>query len=439
MKRRDELHKCVLLAGTLLALAPACAGETLDGNEASEPVAEVDQAITGGADVSINIPPYNSVAKIRWMIGPDMAMECTATKIGPRKFLTAAHCVEHMTVGQLLGLVNSLDGTIGLPGSILFTISALHMHPSWRIGFNNSRSRDLGVLEVGQDSPDIPTLPLRPDYLAPGSNGLDVGYGRDAHQPGDGPHHKQVAVLGSLSLAQLQAASPASDELDLASFTTNTIAGSGPDLVLNNGDSGGPLVTKTAARVFEIAAVNSSADGTFSVMARVTGARRWIQSPGVNVFADGERGYFLNGKSNLCIGVDGASTAEGASTGQYYCDGRHDLLDNQFWTLQAVDNPGEGQFEYFRIVNGKSGRCLSVKDGSIDVGARVVQSACGTNPNALDHQAWRFHQLNAGGYRLLNARSQRCLGVDHASMARDAQLFQFLCDGSLNQDWLFSR
>jgi hypothetical protein len=131
-----------------------------------------------------------------------------------------------------------------------------------------------------------------------------------------------------------------------------------------------------------------------------------------------------NAKSGRCIGVDGASTANGALIKQFTCAGST-VPNNQIWDQQSI--PGWGGFYRFR--NSKSGLCMGVDGASVSSGANIGQFNCsGTSPP--NNQIWLTNSV-----KLVNSKSGLCLGVNGASTANGAQLKQFACDGSLNQQW----
>jgi len=127
---------------------------------------------------------------------------------------------------------------------------------------------------------------------------------------------------------------------------------------------------------------------------------------------------FRNEKSDLCMGVDHASTDPGANLKQFTCDG----AANQRWEKL---NAGVDK-DYWR--NKKSKLCIGVDDGSTDSGANIRQFRCDTR----DNQVWTYDN-DSGSLKNLN--SGLCIGVDGASTADGAQLKQFECDGRDNQGW----
>jgi len=140
-----------------------------------------------------------------------------------------------------------------------------------------------------------------------------------------------------------------------------------------------------------------------------------------SVFA-GAQIYFKNDKSALCIGVDGASTANGALLKQFGCSPG---APNQTWA------PTSGDPE--NLVNAKSSKCMGVDGASVSAGANIGQFDCG---NRSPNQLWSI--VNQGGpdWHIKNSKSGLCIGVDGGSTAAGAQLKQFGCDEQApNQNW----
>lgn len=70
---------------------------------------------------------------------------CTATKIGPREWLTARHCVDFDTK------IETSSGEYIWPRSITFTVAKKK---------DGGRREDWAILHVAQDTPDVPSLTL---------------------------------------------------------------------------------------------------------------------------------------------------------------------------------------------------------------------------------------------------------------------------------------
>jgi hypothetical protein len=92
--------------------------------------------------------------------------------------------------------------------------------------------------------------------------------------------------------------------------------------------------------------------------------------------------------------------------------------------------PPTGQIITFR--NEKSNRCIGVDHASKANGALVKQFNCDGSPN----QKWRV----VGRTSLQNVKSGKCMGVDHGSTAPGANIGQYNCDRDTdrnltNQSW----
>lgn len=149
-----------------------------------------------------------------------------------------------------------------------------------------------------------------------------------------------------------------------------------------------------------------------------------VKADGKSRALEGRRvATFKNVKSGLCLGVDHASTANGARVKQFRCDNSR----NQRWRTQG---PGAGGIG-LTFANLKSNLCMGVDRSSKESAANIGQHYCEA---ALD-QTW----ITAGGgdsLRIMNYNSRLCIGVDRASTAGGAQVKQFRCDDKPNQKWV---
>lgn len=135
-----------------------------------------------------------------------------------------------------------------------------------------------------------------------------------------------------------------------------------------------------------------------------------------------------NGKSSLCLGIAGASTASGAAAGQYNCDSNA----NQRWEERAAGGN-------VNLINKKSSLCLGVSGGSTADGAEIAQFSCDPASPA-NNQAWRLNSLGSGFFQLVNGKSGKCIGVSGGSTANGAAIMQFPCEtnGTINnQSWTY--
>ena len=85
---------------------------------------------------------------------------------------------------------------------------------------------------------------------------------------------------------------------------------------------------------------------------------------------------------------------------------------------------------YYRLINQKSGKCLDVASASTANGANVIQYTCGTSTN----QQWQWVAI--GSYFQLKARhSGKCLDVVSSGTADGTDIQQYTCGSGNNQQW----
>jgi V8-like Glu-specific endopeptidase len=383
----------------------------------------VSEEVTNGSLVTSNTAPFNSVVAIP-------SNGCTGTKIGTRRFLSAAHCFIGTNAGDSITISNQLDGS----SATTFTIAQIDRHPSFDAIVSEGggtipatpRVFEATVVVIDADTPSIPSLPLRTGFVSPGLSATVVGYGCDGQNPGNGGR-KQKGTLNVISNSD-------------PDITAHFWGSSGPATICP-GDSGGPDLIRNPNRNnrWEIAGINVGfGPGTNSALSRIGSVLRWIQSPAKNVFSDSQRGSFMNGQSLYCMGIEGASTSSGKKAKQFYCDVRNQPTDHEFWQLTDLG------FGFFRITNRKSGKCLAVSGDSLDPGALVIQKTCDTTspPNTIS-QVWRFIQNTANFYLMYNAHSGHCITVSSGDGGGNGtDLIQSACavSGVLDrQSWLFTR
>jgi hypothetical protein len=142
------------------------------------------------------------------------------------------------------------------------------------------------------------------------------------------------------------------------------------------------------------------------------------------------------------------SPAAAITRGPYYYEG--------FSSEKCIDNPGgqlgnnvimtiytctpgaynEQWYEidtdsgYVQIRNRKSGKCLTVRNASMDDNELVIQFRCegaGTNADWFPQYVTEDQDTGEDFYRLINRHSRRCLTVQNASSNNGARLLQYDC------------
>ncbi|WP_369171306.1 RICIN domain-containing protein [Streptomyces sp. R28] len=121
----------------------------------------------------------------------------------------------------------------------------------------------------------------------------------------------------------------------------------------------------------------------------------------------------INTKSGKCLSLDnGGSAANGTRAVQWACNGGDE--QRWYWSGPSSDT----------LKNVKTGKCLSIEGGgSTANGAQAVQSTCVTEWDAPE-QRWS----RATGGRLKNGKSARCLSIEGGgSTANGARAIQSTC------------
>jgi hypothetical protein len=251
-----------LLGSTFLA---GCAGA---GSEAS-----ADDSLASRQDALIGGSPATS-DQFRATVG--FGNVCTAAKVGSRSFLTAAHCVAVPRPGRLDPVPDPFPPNDGvgekyLPGSPLlihwglnvddpeqaeFTITQTSIHPSWwecPLCQQPSRNAaaDIAVVEVAEDSPEIPEARVELDRVAVGAPVVEVGWGCEVTTnlpPGTSVELDRYKLDDAVTIVatEIQRHEPRiSDEqrerIDASYLITAGRDQNGNDASLCLGDSGGPL------------------------------------------------------------------------------------------------------------------------------------------------------------------------------------------------------
>jgi len=142
----------------------------------------------------------------------------------------------------------------------------------------------------------------------------------------------------------------------------------------------------------------------------------------------GEAGKIVAFFSGKCIDVESGSTADGASIVQNDCvTGRL----SQEWTLVPMLIDDEDNTELYQIKASHSNKCIGVESASLSDDSNVVQLPCGSE----SHKLWQLVDAGLGIDDFFVAEhSNKCMGVD-SQFAREngAKLQQNRCFGAVNQ------
>jgi hypothetical protein len=262
-----------LAAALTSALSAGCAGDGDDVDATAEDsIVSSVQPLIGGSPASAD--------QFRSTVG--FGNVCTAAKVGPRQFLTAAHCVAVPRPGRNEPVPDPFPPNDGigekyLPGSSLhihwglnvtdpeqadFTITRTAIHPSWwecPLCQQPSRNAaaDIAVVEIAEDTPEIPEARVGLDRIGVGAPVVKVGWGcevttnlpegtvvkLDRYKADD-----TVTIVPS----EAQRHEPLISDEQLARIDASYLITAGRDQNPNDaslchGDSGGPLYLADAA------------------------------------------------------------------------------------------------------------------------------------------------------------------------------------------------
>jgi len=128
-----------------------------------------------------------------------------------------------------------------------------------------------------------------------------------------------------------------------------------------------------------------------------------------------------NKKSNLDLGIDGASTTDGGAVVQQTAD----ATANQQWRLIRAGN------DQYKLKNVNSGLLLGIAGGSGNAGADAVQ----WDDDGHDDHLWKVVDADHGYVKLVNVRSGLPLDVDGASTDSGASTLQNTDNGADSELW----
>lgn len=177
MIMRRAAHALALL-GAMLALGGAACASPQD---ASEPDAEQgDDALVGGKAASAGQFPATVYLK----------SGCTATKVAPKRLLTAAHCLLDPATVSIRFPKGSKISVARDPakGYAEFEVAAANVHPTWLKACEDSYcaaasvtarldAADVAVLELTTDLDDVPVATVAAAALVAGERVTVLGFG----------------------------------------------------------------------------------------------------------------------------------------------------------------------------------------------------------------------------------------------------------------------
>lgn len=135
--------------------------------------------------------------------------------------------------------------------------------------------------------------------------------------------------------------------------------------------------------------------------------------------------YTQPGGWNICLDIEGGSTANGARLLQWGC---HSGGNQQFRFVREGYDSYVGRY-YYSIRAMHSGKCLDVQGEALWAGAKIIQWDCGPWAN----QHWFVVQHGNGTQEYVARHSHMCLDIPSATTAWGTQMQQYWCNGSWAQ------
>lgn len=141
---------------------------------------------------------------------------------------------------------------------------------------------------------------------------------------------------------------------------------------------------------------------------------------------DEPRVRVVNSKSGLCLTPAGGGKDLNAEIVQYPCDDD----PSRFWSTSVVPDTG-----MVTIKNLNSELCLTIAGGSSERNVPAVQYFCDGDPS----RNWHLRKFDETTFRLVNEHSNLCLTTAGGVTDRNAVAVQYPCDGDPSRDWQIRR
>lgn len=218
---------------------------------------QLAQALIGG-----RLANQGEFPSVVWLLG----VNCTATKIGPKHLLLAAHCIDRDGYGKAVLKGDPVDIYIGVEPARMrherLVAEEIFVHPSWTAHVNKTHALektlgkpgviDLAVIVTNKIIRNVPDERLEFSPVRPGVAVVIGGYGCDAFGSRPSDTYK-------VALKRIYQVKP-------------SVFGVGPEDASGNsysmgceGDSGGPVHVLSARAAPRIVGVNSFVRGAFDV------------------------------------------------------------------------------------------------------------------------------------------------------------------------------
>ncbi len=199
----------------------------------------VQPRIVGGSVAGAADNPFQVALLSKNVSNNSSAQFCGGTLIKPNVVVTAAHCSDFTTAGQ----VQVLTGTRNLDGTgVRRNVSRIRIHPNWNA---NTFDSDVAVWELTSSANGIPLATLATTSGAVGSNLLVTGWGT-LTEGGSSPNNLRKVLVPRASRTNCNDANSYNGDI-----TGNMICAGRDQGGVDScqGDSGGPLTRGTGNSV----------------------------------------------------------------------------------------------------------------------------------------------------------------------------------------------